>query len=156
MFGRFGPLVDSKSPAKSRRKAVGAETTTSVRSGSLDKTLRHELFDSFDKSECSSRGSNQSRSHSFNASAKHKNVSHRDYADNPSGIHRSRSNPSDCGDRSAGTYVDTAQEEQDPNVLRYAPENKPWIPSELNLSDCKVIPLEVNCPTLRFIKTPWS
>ena len=124
---------ESKSPPKLGHKAVGAETTTAAPRDSLDKTMRHEMFGSSDESEDPSRGSNRSRSHSYDVSAKQEDISRHDDINDSSRSHRSRSNPSDCGDRSASTYVGTTQEEQDRDALQSAPENKPWMPSLSNL-----------------------
>ena len=60
--------------------------------------------------------------HSYDASAKHEDIIHRDDADDSSRSHCSRSNTSDCGDRSASISVGTTQEEQVRNALRSAPE----------------------------------
>ena len=94
---------------------MGAGTTTAVPRGSRD--LRREMFGSSDESEHSSRGSNRSRSHSYDASAKHEDVSRHDDVDESSRGHRSRSDTSYCGDRSARTHVGTTQEEKDRNAL---------------------------------------
>ena len=97
--------------------------------------MRHEIFGSSDESENSSRVSNRSRTHSYDASEKHEDFSHRDDTDDSSRSHRSRSNPSGCGDRSTSIYVGTTQEEQDCHALRSAPENKPWVPSLSNMRE---------------------
>ena len=69
----------------------------------------------------------------MDASDKPGYASHSDDADAFSRRHRSRSNLSDCGDRSAIIYVGIAQEEQDGNALRSAPAIKPWMPSQRNM-----------------------
>ena len=91
------------------------------------------MFGSSEESEYLSQGSNRSRSHSYDVSAEHEDVSRRGDVDDSSRSHRSRTKPSDCGDRSALIYVGTAQEDQDRNVLRTPPEIKPWIPFQCNL-----------------------
>ena len=98
---------------------------TSVPRGRIEKNLRHENFGLSDASEYSSRGSNQSCLQSYDASAQHDDVSHRNDVNDSLRIHRGRINSSYCGDRSAVINVGTAQEEQDRNVFRSAPENKP-------------------------------
>ena len=85
----------SKSPARSGRKAVGAETTTAKRRGSLDPELRHEMFGLSYESVYSSRRSRRSHSHSFDSSDKHDDAFHCDDVDDSLRSHRSRSNPSD-------------------------------------------------------------
>ena len=74
--------------------------------------MRREMFGLSDDSEGSSRGSIRSISHLYIASAKNDDVGHHDNADGASRSHRSRSNLSDCADRSASTYVVTTREEQ--------------------------------------------
>ena len=69
-------------------------------------TLRHILFGSDEKSVCSS------------SSSKHAHSQERD--DNDGSGHR------ESADRGTDTYVGTTQEALDRNVLRLAPENKPW------------------------------
>ena len=123
---------DSMSPAKSGREAVAAGTTTAKPLGSLDRALHYEMFGSSDESEDSSLGSNRSHLHSCDAGGKHDDIHHRDEVDDSPRSHCSRSNPSDCGDRSAGT-AGTTQEELDRNTLRSARENKPWMLSRRNL-----------------------
>ena len=124
---------DSKLPAKSIRKAAGAETTAAPPCGSPDPDLRHELFGSSDESEGLSRGSSQSHLHSVSANDKHDDAGHRDDVVDSSRSHRSRSNLSVCGDRSV--HRDTTQEEQDRDALQSAPENKPSMPSLSNLRE---------------------
>ena len=75
--------------------------------------MRHEIFGSSDESENSSRVSNRSRTHSYDASEKHEDFSHRDDTDDSSRSHRSRSNTSDSGDRGAIVHVGTTNEEHD-------------------------------------------
>ena len=123
---------DSKSPANPSHNAAGTETTNDIPRGNLE--LRREMFGSSDESELSSRGSNRSRYHSYDASAKHEDISHRD-ADDSSRSHRSRSNTSYCGNRSASISVGTTQEEQDRNALRSASKINPWMPSLRNLRE---------------------
>uniref|UniRef100_M4BXA6 RxLR effector candidate protein n=1 Tax=Hyaloperonospora arabidopsidis (strain Emoy2) TaxID=559515 RepID=M4BXA6_HYAAE len=121
---------DSKSPATPGPKALGAGTTTAVPRGSRD--LRREMFGSSDESEHSSWGSKRSRSHSYDVRAKHEDVNRHDDVDDSSRGHRSRSNTSYCGTRSASTHVGTTQEEKDRNALRSATEKTPWMPSLRN------------------------
>ena len=104
---------------------VGSDTNTANPRGSLDKALRYGIIGSSDESEDSPRRSYRSSFHSYDASEKHEGVIHRDDIDDPSQRHRSRSNLSDCGDRSAIKYVCITQEEQECSVLRSAPINKP-------------------------------
>ena len=113
--GKSDPPSDSKSPAKPGCQAVGAETTT-AKSPAVKKRCTMK-FGSSDESKYSSRESSHSRSHLYDASAKHEDVLHRDDADEPSRIHLSRRYFSDCGNRSAVIYVRTVQEEQDRSVL---------------------------------------
>ena len=120
-------------PAKSIRKAAGAETTAAPPCGSPDPDLRHELFGSSDESEGLSRGSSQSHLHSVSANDKHDDAGHRDDVVDSSRSHRSRSNLSVCGDRSV--HRDTTQEEQDPDALQSASETKPSMPSLSNLRE---------------------
>ena len=73
---------------------MGVQTTTATPHGSLDTTLRHDLFGLFDESDYSPRGSSRSHLHSYDASVKHDDIIHRDDVDDSSRSHRSRSNPS--------------------------------------------------------------
>ena len=66
---------ESKSPVKSSREAVGAGLMTIEPRVSLDPKLRHELVGSSDESKNLSPELNRSRSYSYEASAKHEDVS---------------------------------------------------------------------------------
>ena len=59
---------DTKCPANPSRQAVGAETTTAHRRGSIDPVLHRELFGSSDEFMDASSGSSRSHSNSFDAS----------------------------------------------------------------------------------------
>ena len=107
--------------------------TSAVPRGSLDKTMRHEMFGSSDESDHSPRESKPSRSLLYDTSAKHEEFNHNADADDSSRSHHSRKNPSDCGDRGAIISVGNAQEEQDRNTLQTAPEKNPWMSSQINL-----------------------
>ena len=82
--GKSDPPSDSKSPAKPGCQAVGAETTT-AKSPAVKKRCTMK-FGSSDESKYSSRESSHSRSHLYDASAKHEDVLHRDDADDSSRV----------------------------------------------------------------------
>lgn len=91
--------------------------------------LYHEMFGSSDESKYSPPGSNRLRSYPYDARAKHDYVSHCDVVDSSLQSHRSRirSNPSDCGDRNASSYVGATQEEPVCDAIQSDLENKSWI-----------------------------
>ena len=110
---------DSKWPAKPIREAEGARSTTAPIRGSIDPRLHRELFGSSDESMNSSLGSSRLKSNSFDASGKQDDAIRPDSVDDSSRSHHGRS------DRSV--HGDTTQVEQDRNLLRSAPENRPWM-----------------------------
>ena len=118
---------DLKASAKPER--TDTESTTAAPRGSRDKELRRKMFGSSDESENMSPGSNRSRSTSYEASVEHEEVRLHESIDDSVRIHRShsRSDTGYRGDRGASSHVGIAQEEQDRNALRSAPENKPWM-----------------------------
>ena len=124
---------DSKSTTKSGPKDMGTDVTTAVSRDKRD--FRHEMFGSSDESEHSQPGSERSRSRSQDASTKHEDTSRHGGDNDSSRGRRSRSNSSNCRDRSASTRVGTTQEEKDRNVLRFAPELNPWMPSSRKLKE---------------------
>ncbi|CAI5733700.1 unnamed protein product [Peronospora destructor] len=108
------PATPNVAGARGHPRAASSSAASAAGGSSMDVDLRNraswqssirlcamKCSGSSDESEYSSRGSNRSRSNSYDASAQHEDVSRRDDADDSSRSHRSRSNPSDCGDRSA-------------------------------------------------------
>ena len=106
-LGETDAASDSQSPSRSSGEADDAESRANQRCGSLDPELRHELFGSSEESNGSSRGSSRAHTQSVDAS-EYDDASHCDDVNDYSRSHCSRSNRSDCGDRSV--HRDTTQE----------------------------------------------
>ena len=96
------------------------EPTKSVFQSALSLADRRDIFGSSDESDPPSP-----RRSRWTKSEKGHGFGHRNDLDGDAIMHHS---PSDRDDPGVGTSIDTRQETVDRNILRVAPEKKPWLP----------------------------
>ena len=98
------------------------EPIKSASRSALSLADRHDIFGSSDESDPPSprrsRSAESEEGHGFG---------HRNDLDGDAIMHQS---PSDRDDPGVGTSIDTSQETVDRNILRLAPEKKPWLPPQ--------------------------
>ena len=113
--------TDSKeAKAKDEPELAKPEPTKSASRNALSLADRRDIFGSSDESDSPS----PTRSLSAESEKGH-GFGHRKDLDGDAIMHHSPSDPDDPG---AGTSIDTRKETVDRNILRVAPEKKPWLP----------------------------